>query len=163
MALKQEPSSLSQLKALGKELSRQSLPESTISIKLAKFAAAAIKKYLSGKCKSLDEAFGLNPKRGMPGYPEVRQRLAKITHLKRRTGKSYQTICDELEQAGYKNMDPGTLRRTYMEFLPELVYDDRVASIWTDVRKNMKEANRKKQISDLAELEAVRKRIRETT
>lgn len=148
------------LKSFVAQLKKLKIPSNQISIKLATFVADAMTQYLSGKYKSLDEAFGLKSKRGIPGYPEQRQRLAKLIHKKRKRGKTFQSIANELEQAGHENPDPGTLRRTYEEFRLDLERDDLIAAIWTNVKKDMKEDNRKFQIANRQELERARERTR---
>ena len=59
MALLQKSSPRYKLKTLAKQLRRLSVPTSPVSTDLARFAADGFEKYLSGKAKSLDAAFGL--------------------------------------------------------------------------------------------------------
>src|SRR5918995_2123474 len=76
MALRKEPSPRFKIKTLSKQLRKLSFPTSPISVQLATYAADAFDKYLSGEC-SLETAFGLGKKRGAPGWPRARLKLAK--------------------------------------------------------------------------------------
>ena len=63
MALRKEPHPRYKIKSLSKQMRKLTFPTSPISVKLATIAADAFDKFLSGKCDSLDEAFGLEKDR----------------------------------------------------------------------------------------------------
>lgn len=99
-----------------KDLKEQEFPTSTISIELAQFVASAMESYLDGKSKSLDIAFGLNPKRGAPGYKELKKATArKILDLKLE-GKTQNQIADEIPR-----YDERELRRILDENIVEAI------------------------------------------
>src|SRR5207302_637279 len=89
---------------------------SPIPVKLAKFAAEAIEKYLSGKCKSLDAAFGLEKKSGAPGWPKKRVKMAREIYKMWRAGKTMHYIARELKKQGYNDTERVTLKRILNEF-----------------------------------------------
>jgi hypothetical protein len=70
MPLSREPSPRYKLKKLSKQLRKLSFPTSPVSVTLATFAADAFDQFLAGKSRTLDAAFGLQKKRGVPGWPE---------------------------------------------------------------------------------------------
>lgn len=105
------------LKQFVSELEEQSFPTSTVSIELAKFVAAAIKSYLEGESKSLDTAFGLDPKRGAPGFPDKRLDIAREILQMKLAGKSWKEITDEFATRTNNDLrDERRLRRIVKEF-----------------------------------------------
>lgn len=67
-----------------------------MSVKLATFAADAFDKYLTGTC-SLESAFGLGRKPGVPGWPKARLKLAKAVYASRKVGCSWKRVLEELD------------------------------------------------------------------
>lgn len=110
MPLSREPHPRFKLKKLAKQLRKLSFPTSPISIELARYATDAIEKFLSGECKSLDAAFGVAPKRGAPGWPKERVKMAREIFKMRCAGKSWHDIERTLK------VERVTLRRIYSEF-----------------------------------------------
>lgn len=123
MPLRREPSPRYKIKALSKQLRKLTFPASPISVNLATFAADAFDRYLSGKC-SLESAFGLGRKRGVPGWPKARLKLAKVVYALRRAGHSWNSVLDELSKQGFGDLDLGTVTRTYKEFKVRLMARD---------------------------------------
>jgi len=106
-------SSRFKMKQLSKQLRKLSFPTSPISVSLAKFAADAIDMFLAHKCKSLDEAFGINKGPGAPRKLSAAKRqfvLAREIGLLRMAGKTW----DEIEEA--LGLDQRALRRTFKPF-----------------------------------------------
>ena len=123
MPLRQEPSPRYKLKKLSKQLRKLSFPASPVSVKLAKFAADAFDKYLTGTC-SLEAAFGLGGKPGVHGQPKARLKLAKAVHALRKAGHSWNSVLDELSEQEFGDLDSGTVKRTYKEFKVRLAARD---------------------------------------
>lgn len=123
MSLRKEPSPRYKLKTLSAQLRKLSFPTSPISIKLATFAADAFDKYLSGAC-SLESAFGLGKKRGTPGQPRARLKLAKAVHALRKAGHSWSSVLDKLSEQEFGFLDLSTVKRTYKEFFVHLLASD---------------------------------------
>ncbi|MBN9123211.1 MAG: hypothetical protein BGO99_02065 [Nitrosospira sp. 56-18] len=98
------------------ELKKQTFPTSTISADLAEFVSSAIEKYLEGKTKSLDAAFGLTPKRGVPGFPRRRKDLAMEILKMRLCGNSWTEISNK-----FLTHDERQLRRIYGEFREQVI------------------------------------------
>jgi hypothetical protein len=84
MPLKREPSPRYKIKVLSKQLRKLTFPTSPISVKFATFAADAFDKFLTGKSRTLNAAFGLQEKRGVPGWPKARLKLAKAVYVLRK-------------------------------------------------------------------------------
>lgn len=123
MPLKQEPSPRFKLKALSKQLRKLSFPTSPVTISLARFAADAFDKYLTGSC-SLETAFGLGKKKGAPGRPKARLKLAKAVHALRKAGHSWNSVLNKLPKEGLRDRDSGNVQRTYDEFKFRLIAHD---------------------------------------
>ena len=122
MPLRQEPSPRFKLKALAKRPRR--LSRLGCDTKLTDWAADSIENYLSGKSKSLNAAFGLQKKRGTPGWPKARLKQAKAVYALRKAGHSWNSVLDELSKRGFGDLDLGTVKRTYKEFLVRLASRD---------------------------------------
>ncbi len=120
MPLRTEPHPRYKIKQLSKQLRKLSLPTSPISVDLARFAADAFDKYLTGEYRTLDAAFGLSKKRGVPGWPKMRLKMAKDIYELRKAGKSWSEVQKRLASR-YTDTDPGTLKRTYKEFRVHLM------------------------------------------
>ena len=71
-----------------------------------RFTAQAIREFLSGKNPSLEHALKLNKKRGVPGNPESRRRMAVTVHQLKKSGKSKREIQEALEQQGEESLRP---------------------------------------------------------
>ena len=123
MPLRREPSPRYKIKTLSKQLRKLSFPTSPVRVDLATFAADAFDKYLTGTC-SLESAFGLGRKKGVPGWPKARLKLAKAVYVLRKAGHSWKSVLDELSKQGFGEMDPSTLKRTYNEFKVRLMARD---------------------------------------
>lgn len=123
MPLRREPSPRYKIKTLSKQLRKLSFPISPVSVKLATFAADAFDKFLSGKC-SLEAAFGLGRKHGVPGWPKARLKTAKAVYALRKAGHSWTSVLDELAKQGLGEMDLSTVKRTYKEFFVHLAARD---------------------------------------
>lgn len=123
MPLKHEPSPRYKLKKLSKQLRKLSFPKSPISVNLATFAADAFDKYLTGTC-SLESAFGLGRKPGVPGWPKARLKLAKAVYALRKVDYSWKRVLDELSMQGFEDLDLSTVKRTYKEFKVYLIACD---------------------------------------
>lgn len=108
------------IKQLSKSLRKLSFPSSPISIGLARFAADAFDKYLAGESRTLDAAFGLSKKRGVPGWPKERLKMAQDIYKLKMAKKSWSKIKEELSKR-YPDTDLGTLKRTYKEFRVSLM------------------------------------------
>lgn len=115
MPLRRGPHPRYKIKELSKQLRKLSFPISPISVSLAKFAADAFDKYLTGQYRTLDAAFGLSKKRGTPGWPKMRLKMAEDIYNLRKDGKSWTKVQKELASR-YNDTDLGTLKRTYKEF-----------------------------------------------
>jgi hypothetical protein len=118
MPLQRGSSPRYKIKILSKQLRRLTFPTSPITVKHATFAADAFDRFLSQKCNSLDEAFGLEKVRGAPrklSKAKQRRALAMKIFALRLTRKTWYQIEDELGQ------DAGLLRRIYIEFKPRLM------------------------------------------
>lgn len=124
MPLKREPSPRYKIKTLSKQLRKLSFPTSPVSVKLATFAADAFDKFLAGKSRTLNAAFGLQKKRGAPGWPKARLKLAKAVYVLRKAGHSWNSVLDELSKQGFGDLDLGTVKRTYKEFKVPLIVRD---------------------------------------
>jgi hypothetical protein len=124
MPLSREPSPRYKLKKLSKQLRKLSFPTSPVSVTLATFAADAFDQFLAGKSRTLDAAFGLQKKRGVPGWPKARLQLAKAVYALRKAGHSWKSVLDELSKQGRGEMDLSTLKRTYDEFKIPLMARD---------------------------------------
>ncbi len=120
MSLRRDKHPRYKIKALRKQLRKLSFPTSPISVNLARFAADAFDKYLTAECPTLDAAFGLSKKRGVPGWPKMRLKMAKDIYRLRKAGKSWSKVQDELSSS-YSDTDLGTLKRTYKEFRVHLM------------------------------------------
>lgn len=123
MPLSREPSPRYKLKKLSKQLRKLSFPTSPVSVTLATFAADAFDKYLTGTC-SLESAFGLGRKKGVPGWPKARLKLAKAVHALRKAGDSWSSVLDKLSKQEFGYLDLGTVTRTYKEFKVRLMARD---------------------------------------
>lgn len=115
MPLRREPHPRYKIKELSKQLRKLSFPTSPISVNLARFAADAFDKFIDGQSPTLDAAFGLSKKRGVPGWPKMRLKMAKAIYELKKDGKSWSEIQKALESR-YSDTDLGTLKRTYKEF-----------------------------------------------
>jgi len=93
------------------------------------FVAYALRRYLSGRTHTLEAAFELNKKRGVPGWPKERLRMAKTVHRLKKASKSKSQIQKALQKLGFRNTDWGTIKRTHTEFLTELKAED----IWQSI------------------------------
>jgi hypothetical protein len=124
MPLRREPSPRYKIKVLSKQLRKLTFPTSPISVKLATFAADAFDTFLAGKSRTLNAAFGLQKKRGVPGWPKARLTLAKAVYALRKAGHSWTSVLDELSKQGFGEMDPSTLKRTYNELKVRLMARD---------------------------------------
>jgi len=93
------------------------------------FVAYALRRYLSGRTHTLEAAFELNKKRGVPGWPKERLRMAKTVHRLKKAGKSKSQIQKALQKLGFRDTDWGTIKRTHTEFLTELKAED----IWQSI------------------------------
>jgi hypothetical protein len=116
MSLNRGPSPRYKIKAFSKQLRKLSFPASPISVKLATYVADAFDKFLAGKSRTLNAAFGLQKKRGVPGWPKARLKMAKEIYALRKSGKSWSQVQGELERLGYKDTDLSTIKRTLKEF-----------------------------------------------
>lgn len=106
---------LKKLKKFSSELKELTFPSSTISLELAEFVSTAIESFLKKDSKSLDEAFGLTPKKGAPGFPEQRKDTARKTDEMRLAGKSWLEVTDSLNSQNV-NYDVREIRRIDKEF-----------------------------------------------
>ena len=106
-----------------------------------RFVADAIKKYLSGKARTLEAALGLQKKRGVPGWPKERLRMAKTVHRLKKAGKSKSQIQKVLQKLGFRDTDWGTIKRTHAEFLTELKAEDIWQSIAPELLQDDKQYN----------------------
>jgi hypothetical protein len=113
------------------ELKKQSFPTSTISLNLAEFVSSAIERYLEGKTKSLDAAFGLTPKRGVPGFPRRRKDLAMEILKARLRGSSWKEISDK-----FPNHDERRLHRVYGEFKDQVFAQELIDRLNDSDKKN---------------------------
>jgi len=129
MPVRTGPSPRYKIKALSKQLRTLTFPKSPISVNLATFAADAFDSFLAGHSPTLDAAFGIGKRRGAPGWPKARLKLAKEIHVLRIAGKSWSRVQDELERRGYKGTDLSTIKRTYKEFRLHLMSKDLWQSI----------------------------------
>src|SRR5262245_29383865 len=120
MPLRREPHPRFLMKKLSKQLRNGARP----SAKLALFAAGAFDKFLAGKSPTLDAAFGLQKKRGVPGWPKARLKMAKETRILRKEKKSWRQVQAELKKRGYKDTDLSTIKRTLKEFRLYLMEKD---------------------------------------
>jgi hypothetical protein len=120
MPLRKEPSPRYKIKALSKQLHKLSFPTSPISVGLARFAADAFDKFLTGQSPTLDAAFGLSKKRGVPGWPKMRLKMAKDIYELKKDRNSWAEVQKELASR-YNDTDLGTLKRTYKEFRVHLM------------------------------------------
>lgn len=116
MPLQRGSSPRYKIKTLSKQLRKLTFPTSPISVNLAIFAADAFDKFLAGNSRTLDAAFGLLKKRGVPGWPKARLKMAKEIYALRKSGKSWSQVQGALERRGYKDTDLGTIKRTFKEF-----------------------------------------------
>ncbi len=132
MPLKREPSPRYKLKTLPKQLRRLSFPTSPVDIALARFAAAAFDKYLEGTC-SLESAFGLGGKRGAPGWPKARLKLAKAVYALRMAGHSWKSVMEHTVNQGFGETDLGNIQRTYREFKVHLMSRDIALALKRDL------------------------------
>jgi hypothetical protein len=98
-----------------KQLRKLSFPSSPISIPLADYVATALESYLSNNEKSLDTAFGVNPKRGVPGFPRQREELARKAIGMKIAGNSWKEIADKLDS------DERKIRRVTDEFKTQIL------------------------------------------
>jgi hypothetical protein len=120
MPLRTEPHPRHKIKQLSKQLRKLSFPTSPISVDLARFAADAFDRFLTGQARTLNEAFGLTRKRGVPGWPKVRLKMAKEIYELRKNRTSWSKIQEYLASR-YTDTDLGTLKRTYKEFRVHLM------------------------------------------
>lgn len=116
MPLRGAPSPRYKMKSLSKQLRTLTFPTSPISVDLAQFAADAFDSYLSGRSRTLDAAFGLKKKRGAPGWPKARRRMAAIVYELKKAKKSKSQIQAELQRRGFRDTDWSTIKRTYQEW-----------------------------------------------
>lgn len=112
------------------ELNEQTFPTSTISIELAQFVASAMQSFLEKKSKSLDAAFGLTPKRGAPGYKQLKFDTAKKMLQLELAGKSKKEIADEIPR-----FDERKLRRIAAEFEVETTSEEICKRLGSKVKK----------------------------
>lgn len=104
------------IKALSKQLRKLSFPTSPISVDLAKFAADAFDKFLTGTCTSLDKAFGLVKGPGAPRHLQTAKKnraFAKKIDALRLKGNTWEQ-CEEV-----LGLDQRALRRIYKPFRAE--------------------------------------------
>jgi hypothetical protein len=109
---------------LSKQLRKLTFPASPITIKLSRYAADAFDGYLLGQFRTLDAAFGLQKKRGLPGYPKLRLKMAKIVYELKKAKKSKAQIQKELAHQGFKDTDWATIKRVYKEWRVRLMSKD---------------------------------------
>jgi len=74
------------LQELVKQLRKLSFPSSPIDVEDAQFVASAFERYLTGKAKTLDAAFGLAPKRGAPRKNAKHEAIARKVDKLRKEG-----------------------------------------------------------------------------
>ncbi len=103
------------LRLFTNQLKKLSFPSSPISIPLADFVITALESYLGDDIKSLDAAFGVNPKRGVPGFPRQREELARKVIGMKIAGNSWKEIADEL------GGDERNIRRVADEFKVQIL------------------------------------------
>lgn len=118
MSLREAHSPRYKIKQLSKQLRTLSFPTSSISVSLAKFAADAFDSFLTHKCKSLDEAFGIAKGPGAPRKLSVaKEKLvrAKAILSLRTAGKTWAEIEEEL------GVDQRVLRRDFKPFKIRLI------------------------------------------
>lgn len=115
MPLRRDKHPRYKIKTLSKKLRKLSFPTSPIPVDLARFAADAFDKYLTGEC-SLEAAFGLGGKPGVHGQPKARLKLAKAVYALRKANHSWNGVLDELSTQGFGFLDLSTVKRTYKEF-----------------------------------------------
>lgn len=106
------------LAELAQQLRKLKFPTSPVSVRLAQFAADSFNIYLEGKAQTLDEAFGLKPRRGAPGIPKRREAIARAAFKLRLAGESWKKIADEL------GGDERTIREYYTEFKTNLLCEE---------------------------------------
>ena len=120
MPLRTEPHPRYKIKQLSKQLRKLSFPSSPIPVDLARFAADAFDKFLTGQARTLDKAFGLSRKRGVPGWPKVRLKMAKEIYELKTNRTSWSKVQKRLASR-YTDTDLGTLKRTWKEFQVHLM------------------------------------------
>ena len=136
MPLRRGPSARFKIKVLSQQLRKLTFPTSQISVKLARFAADAFDNYLSGNARTLDAAFGLAKKRGVPGWPKARLKMAKEVYALKKANKSWSQVQQELERQGYKDTDLGTIKRTFKEFRVPLMAKTISESLKADLQQD---------------------------
>lgn len=113
---------------LAEHLRKQKLPLSVegqdVPLPWAAKAADAIERYLNGKVKSLDAAFGLTPKRGPPSKDDKHISIAREVLNMRLAGKSWLDVTNTLSAKGCAVTDERTLRRILKRFYATLAADN---------------------------------------
>jgi hypothetical protein len=132
MPLRRDKHPRYKIKALSKRLRKLSFPSSPIPLELATFAADAFDKFLTGQSPTLNAAFGLSKKRGAPGWPKTRLKMAKDIYKLRKEEKSWSEVQKELASR-YNDTDLGTLKRTYKEFVVHLMSK----SVWKRLNSDL--------------------------
>ncbi len=137
MPLRSEPHPRFRIKQLSGGLRKLTFPSSPIPLDLARFAANAFDKYLSGQARTLDAAFGLGRKRGTPGWPRTRLKMAKAIYDLRKSGNSWSKVQKRLASHHF-DTDLGTLKRTYKEFQVHLMSK----SVWNLLKPELSRMRR---------------------
>ncbi len=86
------------------------------------FVADAIEKFLSGEAKSLDAAFGVEPRRGAPNKHAKHMALARKIYPLLLQGLRWKDILNKIGVKAHE--DDSTARRAIKECLPELMVED---------------------------------------
>lgn len=94
-----------------------------------RFIAHGIQQFLDGKVRTIEQSIGLQNKRGMPGDPESRRRMAETVHQLKKLRKSKAGIQEILGLQGFLDIDWGTVKRNYKEHRKDLEAIDRANEI----------------------------------
>ena len=127
-------SSKGKLVKLAKQLRKLTVPTSPISVELAAWMASAIEAYVykDSQIKTMDAALGLSPKRGAPGDPAKREKIAREIYPMKKAGTKWKPIASTIG-ARYPGFDQTvTIKRIWKEFFIKLASEESLDEEWPE-------------------------------
>ena len=120
---------------LAKQLRKLTFPTSPVSIDLATWMASAIEAYVSkdSQIKTMDVALGLNPKRGAPGDPAKREKIAREIYPMKKAGTSWKKIASSIGARYPGNDETVTIKRIWEEFFIKLAGEESLDEEWPEI------------------------------